>query len=60
VLVRRRPGMVSASDNFTNFADINLDGTATGDSGAINVTLGSGPLDTVSWGLSLTRLLMGR
>jgi hypothetical protein len=51
---------LSASDNFTNFADINLDGTATGDGGAINVTLGSGPLDTVSWGLSLTRLLMGR
>jgi hypothetical protein len=51
---------LSASDNFTNFADINLDGTSTGDGGAINVTLGSGPVDTVSWGLSLTRLLIGR
>jgi hypothetical protein len=51
---------LSASDNFTNFADINLDGTSTGDGGAINVTLGSGPVDAVSWGLSLTRLLIGR
>ncbi len=51
---------LSASDDFTNYADINLDGTATGDGGAINVTLGSGPVDTISWGLSLTRLLLGR
>lgn len=50
----------SASDDFTNYADINSDGTATGDGGAINVTLGSGPVDTISWGLSLTRLLLGR
>jgi hypothetical protein len=51
---------LSASDNYTNFADIDFDGTSTGDGGAINITLGSGPLDTVSWGLSLTRLLIGR
>ncbi|HMA73003.1 MAG TPA: hypothetical protein VKP67_16210 [Xanthobacteraceae bacterium] len=51
---------LSASDDFTNYADINLDGTATGDGGAINVTLGSGPVDTISWGLSLTRLMLGR
>jgi len=51
---------LSASDDFANYADINLDGTATGDSGAINVTLGSGPVDTISWGLSLTRLMLGR
>jgi hypothetical protein len=51
---------LSASDDFTNYADINLDGTITGDGGAINVTLGSGPVDTISWGLSLTRLLLGR
>jgi hypothetical protein len=51
---------LSASDDFTNYADINLDGTLTGDGGAINVTLGSGPVDTISWGLSLTRLLLGR
>jgi hypothetical protein len=51
---------LSASDDFTNYADINLDGTETGDSGAINVTLGSGPVDTISWGLSLTRLMLGR
>jgi hypothetical protein len=51
---------MSASDDFTNYADINPDGTATGDGGAINVTLGSGPVDTISWGLSLTRLMLGR
>ena len=51
---------LSASDDFTNYADINSDGTSTGDGGAINVTLGSGPVDTISWGLSLTRLLLGR
>lgn len=51
---------LSASDDFTNFADINPDGTSTGDSGAINITLGSGPVDDISWGLSLTRLLLGR
>jgi hypothetical protein len=44
---------LSASDDFTNYGDINRDGTATGDGGAINV-------DTISWGLSLTRLLLGR
>jgi hypothetical protein len=51
---------LSASDDFTSFADINSDGTATGGAGAINVTLGSGPVDTISWGLSLTRLQLGR
>jgi hypothetical protein len=51
---------LSASDNYANFADIDFDGTSSGDGGAINITLGSGPLDTVSWGLSLTRLLIGR
>jgi hypothetical protein len=50
---------LSASDDFTNFADINLDGTSTGDGGAINVALGAGPVDTISWGLSLTRLMIG-
>src|SRR5262245_59099423 len=51
---------LSASDDFANYADINPDGTSTGDGGAINVTLGSGPVDTISWGLSLTRLMLGR
>jgi hypothetical protein len=51
---------LSASDDFTNHADIRPDGTSTGDGGAINATLGSGPVDTISWGLSLTRLLLGR
>ena len=53
-------GWLSASNNFTGFADVNLDGTPTGDAGAIIFTLGSGPSDVMSWGLSLTRLLMGR
>jgi hypothetical protein len=56
----RDQAWLSASDDFTNYADINLDGTSTGDGGAINVTLGSGPVDTISWGLSLTRLMIGR
>lgn len=51
---------ISASDDYTNFADINSDGSSTGDAGSINITLGSGPGDTISWGLSLTRLLLGR
>jgi hypothetical protein len=51
---------LSASDNFTSFADINLDGSPTGDGGAINSVCGSGPVDTIAWGLSLTRLLAGR
>jgi hypothetical protein len=51
---------LSASNDYTSFADINLDGTSPGDAGAINVTLGSGPVDDISWGLSLTRLLIGR
>ncbi len=56
----RDQAWLSASDDFTNYADINLDGTSTGDGGAINVALGSGPVDTISWGLSLTRLMIGR
>jgi hypothetical protein len=51
---------LSAADDFTNYADIRPDGTSTGDGGAIDATLGSGPVDTISWGLSLTRLLLGR
>jgi hypothetical protein len=56
----RAQAWLSASDDFTNYADINLDGTSTGDGGAINITLGAGPVDTISWGLSLTRLMIGR
>ncbi len=51
---------LSGSDNYTDFADINLDGSSTGDAGSINITLGSGAGDTISWGLSLTRLELGR
>ncbi len=56
----RDEAWLSASDDFTSYADINLDGTSPGDAGAINVAMGSGPVDTISWGLSLTRLLLGR
>lgn len=51
---------LSASDDFVNFADVKPDGTSPGDAGAINLTLGAGPVDTIPWGLSLTRLLLGR
>jgi hypothetical protein len=51
---------LSASDDFTNYADLRPDGASTGDGGAINAALGSGPVDAISWGLSLTRLLLGR
>lgn len=53
-------GWLSASNNYVSYADINLDGTSTGDGGAINFQFGSGPGDVVSWGLSLTRLQLGR
>jgi len=56
----RGQAWLSESDNFTSYKDINLDGSSTGDAGAINVTLGAGPVDTISWGLSLTRLMIGR
>jgi hypothetical protein len=56
----RAQAWLSASDDFTNYADINLDGTSTGDGGAINATLGAGPVDNIAWGLSLTRLMIGR
>lgn len=51
---------LSASDNYDNFADINFNGTSTGDGGAIIETLGSGPGDNIPWGMSLSRLLIGR
>ncbi len=45
----------SVSDNYTGF-DIDTEG----DSGPINRSIGSGPVDTINWLLSLTRLLVGR
>ena len=44
----------SGSDNFYQFDD-----EIEGDSAPINRTIGSGPVDNVSWGLSLSRLVFG-
>ena len=44
----------SVSDDYENF-----DPDFEGDAGPINRTLGSGPVDTVNFALSLTRLLIG-
>lgn len=51
---------LSASDGFTSFATIDSQGNAVGDAGPVIESFGYGPVDTVSWGLSLTRLLLGR
>lgn len=45
----------SVSDAYTGF-DIDTEG----DSGPINRSIGSGPVDTINWLASLTRLLVGR
>lgn len=44
----------SISDAFDSF-----DETFPGNGGAINRTIGSGPVDTINWGLSLKGLVMG-
>lgn len=44
----------SVSDGFTSFDD-----NTTGDSGPIQRTIGSGPVDTINWILSLQRLILG-
>jgi hypothetical protein len=44
----------SISDAFDSFDD-----TVVGNSGPINRTIGSGPVDTINWGLSLKGLMIG-
>lgn len=44
----------SVSDGFTSF-----DETIVGNSGPINRTIGSGPVDVINWALSLQRLIVG-
>lgn len=51
---------LSASDDFTSFALIDSQGNDVGDAGPIIYEMGSGPVDSISWGLSLLRLLLGR
>ena len=51
---------LSHSDDYTGFAEIDSQGNSVGDAGPINETMGDGPVDTISWGLPLTRLLLGR
>ncbi len=45
---------LSVSDVFDGFDD-----NTQGDSGPINRTIGSGPVDTINWVLSLQRLILG-
>lgn len=45
---------LSVSDAFTSFND-----ETEGDSGPINRTIGSGPVDTINWMLPLQRLILG-
>ena len=51
---------LSQSDNYTGFAEIDLNGNDLGDAAAILETFGSGPVDSVNCLLPLTRLLCGR
>lgn len=44
----------SVSDAFASFDD-----TITGDSGPISRSIGSGPVETICWGLALLRLVLG-
>ena len=51
---------LSVTNNYYSFDEIDDQGNPIGDSGPINIAMGDGPVDTISWGLSLTRLLAGR
>jgi hypothetical protein len=44
----------SVSDGFSNYDD-----TVEGDSGPVSRSIGSGPVDTIHWGIPLQRLLLG-
>lgn len=46
--------ILSVSDGFESF-----DSEVTGDSGPINRSIGSGPVDTINWALPLQRLILG-
>lgn len=50
----------SQSNDFVGFAEEDRDSNALGDSGAILEDFGEGPSDSVTWLLSLQRLLAGR
>jgi len=50
----------SESNNFTGYSNQDTQGNDLGDAGALNEQFGAGPVDTVSWGLGLFRLLAGR
>lgn len=50
----------SQSNDYVSFADQDIDGNPAGDAGALNEQFGSGPVDTVSWGVGALRLLAGR
>lgn len=44
----------SISDDYENFDD-----TVEGDAGTIQRSIGEGPIETINWGLSLNRLVLG-
>lgn len=50
----RNGAWLSVSDSFESF-----DPDTVGDSGPINRTIGSGPVDVINWALSLQRLILG-
>lgn len=50
----------SVSNDYISYAEADEFGNSIGDSAAILEDFGSGPSDTVNWGLPLTRLLLGR
>ena len=50
----------SQSNNYTGFAEEDVNLNDLGDAGAILEDFGDGPSDRVNWGLGLSRLLCGR
>ena|SRR5579862_301488 len=50
----------SQSNNYTGFAEEDVNLNSLGDAGAILEDFGDGPSDRVNWGLGLSRLLCGR
>lgn len=50
----------SQSSNYVGFAEVDENGDALGDAGAIIENFGEGPTDHINWALPLTRILCGR
>ena len=54
------PVVGSQTNNYTGFAETDVNLQTLGDAGAILEDFGDGPSDRVNWGLGLSRLLCGR